>query len=125
MEKNHKFSKIPPSSSPANIYKRYLEDIANIDLHSSKIDENKTGLKKGAGINFDNGTISDMELARILKIIDSASINDFRPLVYIIPYSGIRHKVKLVDVDLAANPMSIEFQIPELKSAEFDVIQFK
>ena len=115
--------KIPPSSAPAKIYKRFKEDIEGGDLHSSKIIENITGLKKGAIINYENGKITEIELARINKIIDSASLKDFRPLIYIIPFSIIQNKLRLVDVELAANPLSIEYQIPELNSAEFDIIE--
>jgi len=115
--------KIPPSSAPAKIYKRYLEDVEGGDLHSAKIIENKTGLKKGAIINFESGNISEIELARINKIIDSALINEFRPLIYIIPSSMVKTKLKLVDVELTANPLSMEYQVPELNTNEFDIIE--
>lgn len=116
--------KIPPSSAPAKIYERLKEDVTNSDLHSIKISENRNGLTKGALINFENGTITDIELARIQKIIKNAEINDFRPLVYIIPFNLIKDKLKLVDVEEAANPLSIEYQITELMSNEFDIIEF-
>ncbi len=115
--------KIPPSSAPANIYRRFQEDIDGGDLHSPKIEENRSGLKKGALLNFENGIISEIELARINKIIDTALIKDFRPLIYIIPFNGIKKKINLVDVELTANPLSMEYQIPELKSSEFDIIE--
>ena len=38
--------RIPVSSSPYKIYKGLLEDVKSQDMHSSKIDQNKNGLKK-------------------------------------------------------------------------------
>lgn len=116
--------KIPPSSAPANIYNRYLEDVKNTDLHSPKIKENISGLKKGASIYYENGIISDIELARINKIIDSATINEFRPLIYVIPHNSIKDKLIHVDVDKTANPLSVEYQITDLLNDEFDIIEF-
>ena len=39
------------------------------------------------------------------------------------PYHLIKDKLVLVDVEAAANPLSIEYQIPELQSNEFDIIE--
>ena len=83
------------------------------------------GLVKGANIQFQDGTISEDEYARILKIIDTAQIIDFRPLLYIIPKMIVEDKVVQVDVDIAANPLSVEYQILNLVLTEFDVIELK
>ena len=119
------YKRIPPSSSPCKIYNVFFEDVHGSDLHSSKIEGNKIGLKKGAGIHLGKGTISENEYARILTMIDSASINDFRPLLYLIPKDIVKHKVIEVPVEECANPLSVEYQIENLSSDEFEFIELK
>ncbi len=119
------YKKIPPSSSPCKIYNVFFEDVQGGDLHSSKIEGNKIGLKKGAGIHFAKGTISENEYASIIKMIDSADINDFRPLLYLIPKATVEHKVIQVSVEECANPLSVEYQIENLSSDEFELIEPK
>jgi hypothetical protein len=116
--------KIPVSSSPYKIYKNLLDDVKSQDLHSMKIDQNKTGLKKGAGKMLENGIIDENDFARIIKIIDKALINEFSPIIYLIPKHLVDNKIKTVDDDDAANPLSSEFQIEELSMNEFEIIEF-
>ena len=118
------FKKIPPSSNPFTIYQRFKQDVDNCDLHSPHIANNKSGLKKGVINMFDTGTIDGIEFARINKIIDSASIDMFNPLVFVIPRISVESRVRLVDVAEAANPLSVEYQIPDLKRCEFEIMQF-
>ncbi|MEX2593600.1 MAG: hypothetical protein WD426_12570 [Anditalea sp.] len=117
--------KIPASSSPFKIYKNLLDDIKSNDKHSSKIEQNRIGLKKGAAIMREKGIIDDNDFARILKIIDLADINEFAPLVYLIPASLVSTKVNSVDVNDAASPLSSECQIYDLQRTEFDIIEFE
>jgi len=116
--------KIPPSSSPYKIYINFKEDVDNYDLHSSKINENKSGLKRGALINYRNEVIDADELARINQIIDTAELFLFRPLIYLIPVQLVDSKIKEVPVDTAANPLSLEYQILDLSENEFEIIEF-
>jgi hypothetical protein len=116
---------IPPSSSPYKIYVAFFEDVARIDSHSSKIRENKSGLKKGAIIQRSLNLIDDADLVKITKIIDTAPMNYFRPLIYLIPKPAVQHKVIEVEVEISANPLSVEYQIIDLKSNEFEIIEFK
>jgi len=121
----HKFKKIPPSSSPYNIYNIFHQDVSSSDLHSSKIKENKNGLIKGATFHLEKETITQQDYARILTIIDKATISDFRPLVYVIPKSKVENRIIDVEVESTANPLSIEYQIHDLKHDEFEVIELK
>jgi|SRR6185437_3047887 len=116
--------KIPPSSSPFNIYCSLSADLKSSDMHSSKIKENKYGLIRGANYHLEIGTIDEEEYARIIRIIDKATIAEFRPLIYVIPSHLIKDRLKEVEVDLIANPLSIEYQINDLTSEEFDLIEF-
>lgn len=119
------YSKIPPSSSPFSIYNTLHADVRSNDLHSSKIKENKSGLMKGASSYLQSGHISEIDYTRILLIIKNATIADFRPLVYIIPRLEIEDRVIEVEVDKTANPLSIEYQIRDLKRDEFEVIELR
>ncbi len=116
--------KIPPSSNPYKIYLLLAADVKEGDLHSDKIKNNIIGLKKEAGIHYENKIINDNELALITKIIDTAQISDFRPLLYVIPTALVQGKIRTVSVDKIANPLSIEYQIIDLKSNEFEIIEF-
>ena len=111
--------KIPVSSSPFKIYKNLLDDVKSNDKHSSKIEQNRAGLKRGAAIMFEKGVIDENDFARILAIIDST------PLLYLIPAKEVVDKVKTVNVEDAANPLSTEFQIFDLKRDEFEIIEFE
>lgn len=117
--------KIPTSSSPFKIYMNLLDDVKSNDNHSSRIEQNKTGLKKGATIMLERGAIDVDDLARILAIIDSAGISEFGPLIYLIPAHLVAARVQTVEVREAANPMSIEYQISDLKRNEFEIIEFE
>ncbi|MBK8520736.1 MAG: hypothetical protein IPL54_07615 [Chitinophagaceae bacterium] len=117
------FKKIPPSSNPYTIYQRLKQDCSNGDLHSSLITQNKSGLKRGAIEMLSNAVIDNLDFARINKIIDSATIEQFYPLLYLIPKTAVEKRVKLVDVNSMANPLSVEYQIEDLIKSEFEIIE--
>lgn len=124
LEKNHPYSKIPQSSSPNAIYRQLKSDVETFDCHSSKVNENKAGLKRGAMIAWKDQVITDDELSIIQDTIDSAVITDFKPLLYIIPKSLVQPKVELVPVKERANPLSVEYRIRDLKLNEFEILEF-
>ena len=62
-------------------------------------------------------------MARITRIIDSAGIELFRPLIYLIPSELVKERILQVSVDDAANPLSTEYQVLDLESHEFEIIQ--
>ncbi len=120
----HHYKKIPPSSNPFTIFQRLKQDASSNDLHSKIIEQNKSGLKRGAIDMLNAKVIDPLDFARINKIIDLAPIDQFLPLIYLIPKSCVENRIKLVDVDQSANPLSIEYQIIDLKQNEFEVIDF-
>lgn len=117
--------RIPPSSSPHKIYSAYLDDINGGDLHSDKIKNNINGLKRGAIAKLAEGAIDDDEFAKINYLIDHARIEDFRPLLYVIPRNVVETKIQKVKVDQQANPLSEEYLIVDLKTHECDIIEIK
>lgn len=121
-DKLNKYSRIPPSSSPYHIYTELKRAVDSQDLHCDKIRNNKAGLKKGALTSFDKGVIDEQELAKINYIIDNASIQDFKPILYIIDRKIVENKLEIVPVEEMANPLSHEYRIAELKENEFETI---
>jgi hypothetical protein len=113
----------PPSSTPNDIARTLKEDIARGDGHSAKIDENRSGLRRGARAKHTKGIITDQEFKDIGSIIEAASFNDFRPLIYVIPVERV--KTLVIDPPLAdkANPFSEEYLIVELPRSSFDVFE--
>ena len=116
------YRNIPPSSNPQTIYDRYKQDVEGGDLHSASITQNRAGLKNGAILMLNNGIIDTLDLARINKMIDCALIQSFLPIIYLIPMKDVDSRLKIVDVDKMANPLSVEYQIPDLKTHEFQTI---
>lgn len=114
----------PPSSSPAEIYQQLFHDADRRDLHSTKINENRAGLLKGAAARRQQGVIDSAAEAEVSAIIHAAQSSDFRPLLYVIPYLLVQGRAKLVPVGQRASIFSEEYIIDDLRTGEFDVIQF-
>ena len=56
--------------------------------------------------------------------LDHADIRDWRPLLYVIDRSEIEPRLVEVPPDQRANPVALEWTIPDLVSDEFDVLGF-
>ena len=116
--------RIPPSSNPSKIYISLKEEVHSQDLHSAKIEQNKRGLKAGAAHMLKSNVISEHEFGIITKMVDSSSIVDYRPLVYLIPKELVEGRIEEVDVDSKANPLSIEYRVLDLDECEFEIIEY-
>jgi hypothetical protein len=105
---------IPPSSSPAAIYRWLLDDTRNGDRHSESIKRNTAGIQRGA------------EARRIQEIVEGlalAEFRDFRPVLYLIPYQQVLGIASRVPVADRAHPMSIEYVVESLPGSCFDMIE--
>jgi hypothetical protein len=114
---------LPPTSSPCEIYRGLYEETKRGDRHSTKIAENRVGILRGAAIKKNCGTITADQEREITAIVDMAEINDFRPLLYVIPFHQVSSIVQTVPVDRRAHPMSSEFLIERLPREYFDVLE--
>jgi hypothetical protein len=114
---------IPPSASPAALYRAMLEDTRRGDRHSSAIDQNKNGIYRGARARRSQGLIGDAEVEEIRSSLERAECRDFRPVLYIIPYDQVKESVVRVAVDERAHPMSVEYRIEMLPRASFDMVE--
>ncbi len=113
----------PPSSSPKNIYWDLERDVRANDLHSAKITQNRTGLKKGILAKQAAGVVSAQDAADIAWIVDNAGVADFRPLLYVMPRSLVQARLKRVSPQAAASPFSEEYVIEDLAAGEFEALE--
>jgi hypothetical protein len=114
---------VPPSSSPAEIYRGLYEDVQRGDLHSDKIEDNRAGIIRGAKFKQASGLISAEQATEILKIADAAVCPDFRPLLYVIPHSLVKAILREVPLERRASLLSEEFVIDRLPRRFFDVLE--
>jgi hypothetical protein len=115
---------IAPSSSPHDIYLSYKRDAGGSDTHSSIIRQNRNGIKRGAKIMLAKGQITTNEYQIIIEFVKRAQLNDFRPLLYLIPAPMVAGRVQLVSPKDAANPLGREYKIFDLKEGEFELLEF-
>lgn len=67
----------PPTSNPATICKRYLEQITTGDRHSVEIKNNIAGILKGAKAKLNSGVIGKREFNKIRNIVAAADYEAF------------------------------------------------
>ena len=116
-------SAVPPTSSPLDVYWRLHDEVSRRDRHSDKIKANRVGILRGANAKKQQGIIDENQEKQIVSIVDLASHEDFLPLLYIIPFSGVAHCVKEPAPEDKAHPLSAEYIIPTLPRRCFDVIE--
>lgn len=114
---------VPPTSSPAEIYQSLFQEVRRGDRHSGKIKENRIGILRGAAIKKDQGVINEKQKDDIAAIVDRAETYDFRPLIYLIPYSIACDRLAEVPIADKAHPLSVEYVIDRLPRNDFDVIE--
>ncbi|MBC6606964.1 hypothetical protein H8B13_09055 [Hymenobacter sp. BT188] len=117
------YKRIPVSSSPKYIYYLFIEDLKSQDFHSASIERNKNGLKNGALQKLKEKVINIDDFNVINEIINLSTIQDYKPLVYIIPATLIKDKLVKVSVDKQANPLSTEYVVSNLESNDFEIIE--
>jgi hypothetical protein len=115
----------PPSSSPRDIYERLHEDVTRGDKHSAKVLANRTGIQNGATQKANLGVITDKQKREIYSIANQASIQFFKPLLFVIPLSSVGHLIQLVPVRKRANPLSREYIVEQLPRACFHVLDYR
>jgi hypothetical protein len=114
---------MPPSAIPGEIYDRLWDDVTRSDHHSAWIAKNRTGLIKGAEVKEREGIITDHQKADILAAVNGAQIKDFKPLLYVIPFTRARSLAYEVPPNERAHPMSLEYIIAKLPRRAFDLVE--
>lgn len=115
-------SLVAPSANPADIYRALRRDVDGKDRHSAKIGELKASLLKLAIEWEGNGEIQASEKDEIAYMVQNASFDYWRPLIYIIPRSLVELRLQLVPPDKRAG-FGLEYIISDLKRTEFDIIE--
>lgn len=115
-------SNVAPSSNPADIYRELKTAVQRSDQHCHKINEQKLSLKNLALIWQTNGEISADEKDEIIYMVDNASFDQWRPLIYVTPRALVESRLQIVPPDKRAS-LGIEYIIPDLQRSEFGIIE--
>jgi len=113
---------MPASSNPLEIYWSYHRAVKSGDLHSSYVAANRRGIALGATARAKEGVIDARTEKRIHDIAEKAPLTDFKPLLFVIPYTLVKDSLREVDVDDAARASSLEYVIENLPRDFFDVL---
>ena len=121
---NGRDAAVPPTSSPFEMYRALFEEVTRGEQHSSKIAENKVGILRGANEKRRSRTISAAQEKQIIAVVKRAQVSDFRPMLYVIPYSVVAGRLREPPPEDKAHPLSAEYIVDRLPRACFDVIEF-
>jgi hypothetical protein len=115
-------SQVAPSSNPADIYRELRIAVLNKDRHCFKINEQKLSLKNLALKWEANGEIGQLDKAEIVYLVDNASFDDWRPLIYVMPRIGVQNRMQSVPANNRAS-FGPEYIVSDLARDEFDIIE--
>lgn len=115
---------VPPTSSPYEVYRSLYDEVQRGDRHSAKIKENKAGILRGASFKRQTGVITEQQERDIASIVELAESRDFKPLIYVIPYTLVAELLREVPIGEKAHPLSREYLIDALPRKYFDVLEF-
>lgn len=115
----------PPTALPAEIYHSLWEEVEAGDRHGAKIASQKTGIVKGASERMRQGVITPDQHREIAFAVEHAETRDFDPLLYVIPFTRVRRRLRMVRVAERAHPLSEEFVLDDMRGGEFDVIRLR
>ena len=118
-------SKQPPTSNPATICKRYLEQIATGDRHTRGIETNMGGILKGVKAKLNSGVINKKDYNEIRSIVSVAEYEAFYPILYIVESKKVKDRCLEVTISERASDDAVEYKIEDLKENEFSIISFK
>jgi hypothetical protein len=116
---------IPPTASPAEIYRILLEESRRGEQHSTMIRRNREGIKRGAKAKRAFGIITEAVEKEIHQMLKRSGIGDSRPVLFIIPFEKVRRIAVEVPVQKRAHPFSIEYRIEALPRDCFDMIELR
>lgn len=117
--------RIPPSSSPADLYRLLLDEVERGEQHSALLKNNREGIMRGADAKRASGIIGAAEWGHIEDTIKRAHPNDFRPVLYVIPYERVRGMFVEASVRERAHPLSVEYRVEALPRDCFDVLELR
>lgn len=115
-------SLVPPSASPADIYRRLKQDVKARDRGSTKIAEQKAQFEARAIKGAQDGNITESAKDDIIYMVKHADWHFWRPLLYVIPAAPVAARMQLVPMENRAG-FGDEYIIPDLSRPEFDILE--
>jgi len=120
----HPGEPFPPSSNPAELYESLrAATVERPDWHNGSIAQWKVTMKARILKEALAGSIDKEAEKDLILRLDKAEILDWRPLLYVISRRAVQRRLKRVALSNRASP-SMEYQIHDLRPAEFDVLEF-
>lgn len=115
-------SQVAPSSNPADIYKELKAAVQRKERHCFKINEQKVSLKNLALVWEAAGEISTDDKEEIIYMVDNASFDDWRPLIYVVPRTLVESRLRIVPPNKRAS-FGPEYILPDLSREEFSIVE--
>lgn len=112
----------PPTSNPSKICKRYLELISTGDRHAVEINNNISGILRGAKAKYDSRVISKKEYNKIKTLVSAARYDAFYPVIYIIQSDKVKDRCIEVTAADRASDSAVEYRIEDMKPGEFEIV---
>lgn len=112
----------PGTSNPKTLCCRYIEQIYRRDGHAVEINNNKSGILRGALSKLNDNIITQNQYDEICTRIALAEPHMFIPVVLLINLNKVRKKCIPVRQDDLASIYSIEYKIENLHRDEFQTI---
>jgi hypothetical protein len=116
---------IPPSSSPADLYRLLLDEVERGEQHSAVRTKKCEGLIRGAEARLREGVITAAVFDDIVRTVKKSPPFDFRPVLYVMPYDRVRGMVVEASVEERAHPLSVEYRVSPLPRDCFDVLELR
>lgn len=116
---------IPPTSSPAELYRLLQDEVERGERHSAVMKNNREGVLRGAHARRAAGVIGEAERHEIDRMVELSHPADFRPVLYVIPFDRIRGMAVEVPVPERAHPFSIEYRVEALPRESFDMLELR
>lgn len=111
-----------PSSNPITIYRELAAAIAKNDSHDLRIAGFRASIRGIAMKKAKEGIITLDQAKEIAVMAKTASLSQFKPLMYVIPYNLVSGRVQSVPLKNRAN-FEPEYTVPDLHKSEFHVIE--
>ena len=119
------YMNIPPTSSPAELYRALMREVERGERHSELIKRNRAGIISGAKAKLEAGLITEARRDEIKLVVDDCHPHEFRPVLFVMPYEVVRTRVVEVSVRDRAHPMSVEYCVEQLPRDCFDLLELE
>lgn len=116
-------SKQARSSDPATIYRDLYNFQRSPERHDTKVASFRKSILEVALRKRESHEIDDITMGRIAAMVRNASTDDWRPILYVIPFAGLERRIHLVDIEDAASSEP-EYIINDLGRDEFEPLEF-